>query len=221
MADQTEIQPQSSVVGASESPLNATVEISVPPLAYPTTNGPANRPWVSIALMVVVGLVRLVSIPLPNFVPIGALALFGGGRLRSWRAFAVPIVVMLATDGLLTFLKPYSAFYSGQQWVYGSILIYVLVGRWLCQGNSPVRIGLAALLGAVQFFLITNFGVWATGGEGGYPHTLAGLVACYDAGIPFFRYGTLPADLFYSGVLFGGYALATRLIPAPKARLAS
>jgi len=61
------------------------------------------------------------------------------------------------------------------------------------------------------FFVVTNFGTWAVSGM--YPMTLAGLAACYLAAIPFFQ-NTVVGDLFYSGVLFGGFALLERAIPA-------
>ena len=59
------------------------------------------------------------------------------------------------------------------------------------------------------FFVITNFGVWAF--DGLYPRTFEGLVVCYIAAIPFFG-NTLAGSLFYTAVLFGGFALAERKI---------
>ena len=64
--------------------------------------------------------------------------------------------------------------------------------------------------GSVLFFVVTNFGVWLVGDL--YPRTLEGLVACYVAGIPFFR-NTLAGDLLYAAVLFGGLAVAERRFP--------
>jgi hypothetical protein len=49
--------------------------------------------------------------------------------------------------------------------------------------------------------------------SGFYPHTLAGLEACYIAAVPFFQ-NSLAGDLFYTTLLFGGFALAERLVPA-------
>jgi hypothetical protein len=49
-----------------------------------------------------------------------------------------------------------------------------------------------------------------------YPLTAGGLVACYVAAIPFFQ-NTLAGDLFYSGLLFGGFALAEYLVPRLRA----
>jgi hypothetical protein len=66
----------------------------------------------------------------------------------------------------------------------------------------------------VTFFLITNFGMWLFSGF--YPLTSAGLAACYVAAIPFFQ-NTVAADLFYAALLFGGFALAERMVPRLRA----
>jgi len=44
-----------------------------------------------------------------------------------------------------------------------------------------------------------------------YPKSLAGLLACYIAAVPFF-WNTLAGDVLYAALLFGGYALADRLL---------
>jgi hypothetical protein len=46
-----------------------------------------------------------------------------------------------------------------------------------------------------------------------YPKTIAGLMACYAAGIPFFG-NTLLGDFVYAGILFGGFEWAQRRYPA-------
>jgi hypothetical protein len=76
--------------------------------------------------------------------------------------------------------------------------------------HAVPRVAAATFLGALQFFLITNFGVWAF--LNSYPRTAAGLVACYIAGIPFF-WNTLAGDALYATLLFGAFALAERLAP--------
>jgi hypothetical protein len=72
-------------------------------------------------------------------------------------------------------------------------------------------IGGAAMASSVLFFLLTNFGMWLFSGF--YPLTSAGLIACYVAAIPFFQ-NTLAGDLVFTGLLFGGFAIAERLLPA-------
>jgi hypothetical protein len=153
-----------------------------------------------------------------NLVPVGALALFAGSRLRSSRAWLVPLAVMLVSDLLLWYpqyrmgMSPFS--WLGTPLIYGSFVVYVLIGRLVRQGElSPPVIGGAALVGGAQFFLLSNFAVWLGGSL--YPKTLAGLGACYLAGVPFYQ-NTLAGDLLFSGLFFGVHAVLIRL-PAGSA----
>jgi hypothetical protein len=186
---------------------------------------PSVVPPLASGIAVAAGLMRLIRI-WPNFAPIGALGLFGGARLNSWQAVALPLGVMVASDYLLRAiynLMPFDPF------VYGSFLVYVLLGRLLCRTNSPWRIGLASVLGSVQFFLITNFGAWLTTGM--YPRTWDGLVTCYLAALPFYGLdsrlllgffgNTLLSDLLFTGCLFGAYALLSRKRVAVEAPVPS
>jgi hypothetical protein len=72
-----------------------------------------------------------------------------------------------------------------------------------------------SLAGSVLFFVVTNFATWAGGTM--YPHNAQGLVAAYVAGIPFFQW-TVLGTLFYSALLFGGFALLRRNVPALRAQ---
>jgi len=140
-----------------------------------------------------------------NFAPVGALSLFAGARLRGWRAYALPLALMAITDPLVggySFATPF---------VYAAFLINVWIGmRFLRNTESPVKIGSAAAAGSLQFFLISNFGVWLRFPES-YAHTLSGLGLCYARAIPF--YGrTLAADLLYSAALFGLHAWLSRRV---------
>lgn len=161
-------------------------------------------------LTVLAALLRLVPHP-PNFAPVGSVGLFGGARLRGWQAYCVPLLAMLLTDPIRSWMEGYYAAYSWSTLIiYGSLLIYVALGRIFLRNSSSVwRIGSVALAGSMQFYLITNFPSWWAGSL--YPHTWGGLAACYIAGLPFFG-RTLLSDLFYSGVLFSAYALLARRI---------
>ena len=191
----------------------------------------ALRTLLIFALIVVAAVLRLAPHPW-NFTPVGAIALFSGALIRDRRlAVLFPMLVMLATDAVIGFNR--LSFL-----VYASFLVSVLIGRTVvgagfslppeagaspqakrgfeAEGNMRApkyvlsRIGAATSLGALQFFLITNFGVWAF--LNSYPRTGAGLVACYIAGIPFF-WNTLAGDAVYATLLFGGFFLAERLAP--------
>lgn len=75
------------------------------------------------------------------------------------------------------------------------------------------RIAGATFLGSLQFFLITNFGVWAFLNT--YPRTATGLATCYIVGFPLF-WNTLAGDATYAALLFGAFFLAERFAPRPR-----
>jgi hypothetical protein len=139
-----------------------------------------------------------------NFTPVGAMALFSGALIKDRRlAFFFPLLALFAGDLVVGFHKLLPI-------VYASFLINVLIGRFLADNRTVARIGGATFLAALQFFIVTNFSVWAF--LGSYPRTGAGLFACYVNGLPFF-WNTLAGDLVYATLLFGGFALAERLFP--------
>jgi hypothetical protein len=155
---------------------------------------------------IVFGAAALRVAPHPmNFAPIGALALFGGAYFSSKRvALVISILSLVAGDVFIGFhrLMPY---------VYASFLVSVAIGFWLRRKRSAPRVAIATFAGAVQFFIVTNFALWASS-IGSYPKTAMGLAACYVAGIPLL-WNTLAGDAFYATLLFGGMALAERKFP--------
>jgi hypothetical protein len=87
-----------------------------------------------------------------------------------------------------------------------------LLGMGILQKPSVLRVAMGTLASATSFFLLSNFVVWAGGGfEAMYPHSLAGLGACYVAGLPFYR-NDLVSTAITAGALFGLPALATKLV---------
>ena len=160
-----------------------------------------------LSAIVLVAAMRLVPHP-PNFTPIGAIALFGGAYFgRRALAFVAPLGALLLSDLVL-------GFYSGMAINYLATALIVLIGWALRAQVTPIRVGLAAVASSVTFFLVSNLGVWTSGGL--YPRTLEGLAACYVAAIPFFQ-NTLAGDLVFSALLFGGFALAERGVPLLRA----
>jgi hypothetical protein len=158
-----------------------------------------------IAIMIVLA-AALRIVPHPwNLAPIGAIALFSGSMFRNrWIAFLLPLASLFAGDVFV-------GFYKLMLIVYASFAVSVAIGRWLGEDRTVARIGGAVLLGALQFFAVTNFAMWALGGF--YPKTAQGLANCFSAGVPFF-WNTLAGDALYAGILFGGFALAEKLLPA-------
>ena len=158
-----------------------------------------------LAYLMIVGAVflRLTPHP-PNFAPIAAMALFGGSYLGKKYALLIPLATMIVSD---YFLAPTHMFHSTTFYVWGSFLISGLLGLSIRRAVKPSNIIAASFLASLQFFLITNFGVWATGM---YSRSWDGLIQSYIMGVPFFRW-TLLGDLFYTGVFFGSYQLAKKV----------
>jgi hypothetical protein len=140
-----------------------------------------------------------------NFTPIGAMALFSGAMFRDRRvAFLFPLVALFVGDLFV-------GLYRIIPIVYASFLLSILIGTRLANRRSILRIGGAVFLGALQFFLVSNFAIWKFYDT--YPHTLAGLVTCYILGLPLFG-NTLAGDAFYATLFFGIFALAEKYFPA-------
>jgi len=140
---------------------------------------------------------RLIPHP-PNMTSIAAVALFGGAYFSDKRlAFAVPVAALFLSDLVL-------GLYRHMEVVYLSFALVVLIGAGLQRRRTAPFVAGAAVLSSALFFAITNFGVWVF--EPLYPKTVAGLIGCYVAAIPFF-WNTLTGDLLYTFVLFGGFAL--------------
>ena len=162
------------------------------------------RAILAAVMIVLAAVLRIVPHPW-NFTPIGAMALFSGAMFRDRRAaFLFPLVALFAGDLFIGLHRLIPV-------VYASFLLSVLIGTGLANRRGLLRIGSAVFLGALQFFLVTNFAVWQLFGT--YPHTPSGLAACYIAGLPFFG-NALAGDALYATLFFGAFALSEHFFPA-------
>ncbi len=155
---------------------------------------------------------RLIPHP-ANMAPIAAMALAGGVYLDKRFALVIPMIALILSDLVI-------GFHPTIPFVYGSFLLIGGLGLWLRNHKRPVPVFLTTVGSSVLFFVVTNFGVWLTGGGWAYPRTLAGLGECYIAAIPFFR-NTLIGDLVSTAVLFGIFEAAALLQARRVERAAS
>ncbi|HLK61836.1 MAG TPA: DUF6580 family putative transport protein [Bryobacteraceae bacterium] len=154
----------------------------------------------AIALMVLAALVRVVQNL--NFAPVGAMSLFCGARMRGWKAYVLPLALMVVTDPLV------GGYSRATPLIYACFLLNVWIGTHLRKTENPLWIGSASMAGSVVFFLFTNFAfLFPTT----YAHNFAGILQSYAAGIPFFG-RTLASDLVYSAALFGLHAWLSRTV---------
>lgn len=158
-----------------------------------------------------------------NFTAIGGGLLFFGSRMgasdgpqRFTRLTALKLIsalaVLMATDYYLTVYAYGFAFHVSAYlvtWLWYAAVC--LIGMGLLEKPSALKVGIAALASSTSFFLISNFMVWIGGSMSLYPHTLAGLSACYVAAIPFYR-NDLVSTAITAGALFGLPVLAAKIV---------
>jgi len=166
-----------------------------------------------VALCVVTRLASTEGLFPPNFAAVGAAAMMAGFILRRrWLALATPVTAMLTADLLIGFYD-----WRMMAVVYASFLVPVGIGLAIrASGRSGLRLagwlGAGAVGNSLVFFGASNLAHWAFTGM--YAKTLGGLVACYSAGLPFYKY-TLAGDATFTLVLFGSWALARQVRPRP------
>lgn len=172
----------------------------------PSTTTTSRNLLLAVGLILLAAASRLLPHP-PNFVPVGAMALFGAAALpQRWLAAAVPLVAFYLSDLVLNntlYAEYFTGFYWGiSGWTAVAIVLMVLLGMGMLRNLtfSWLRVGGAAVGATLVFFLVTNFGVWATSTL--YPKNAAGLLAAFAAGVPFLV-NSLLANLLFSGALFG------------------
>jgi len=179
------------------------------------------------------------AVVLWNASPLTALFLYGGARFpeRRWAYFAPLAAIFLSDIGIGLLRRDMSqGLHPGIPAIYGSYMVIVWLGtqvrkiqenatcvksggtdgaprpRWQAVLISLTAAAGAGIAGEVVFFIVTNFAMWVVQTDY-YPHTAAGLVQCYAAGIPFFKYAVASTPIFAIG-LFGGTALVESWLPA-------
>ncbi len=146
--------------------------------------------WI-ISIIILLAAFRFVPHP-PNVTPIAAMALFSGAAFTSRvLAYFIPLAAMVISDIII-------GFHSTVWYVYAGVALMVFIGSTIKQ-LSVVRVGLAAILASIIFFLITNFGAWLH--HDMYSQNLNGLLQAYVAGLPFLR-NSLIANIIFSYLVF-------------------
>ena len=141
------------------------------------------------------GILSRLIIHVPNFTPVIAIALFGGVYLSSRQALWLPLLLLAVTDILI-------GFHNTMPYTWSSIFFISLTGLWLKKHKSSKTIFISSVWSSILFFVVTNFGVWLSGGL--YPLTFVGLRDCFILAIPFFKYELL-ATCLYTVLFFGLY----------------
>ncbi len=162
-------------------------------------------------LLTLIGvLVHSVPHPWLPFTAVGGSLLYFGARRPLWQGI-VPVGILAVSDYYLT-TQVYGFPFAVQgyllTWAWYAAVI-VLGALLLKSRTSVARVASATLLGSTSFFLVSNYAVWAAQ-PGMYPHTFSGLMACYAAGLPFYR-NDLVSTAIVAGLVFGTPVLLARM----------
>ncbi len=145
-----------------------------------------------VAIILFLAFSRLIPHP-PNFTPVGAIALLSGAFSKDLKfALLIPLIAMLLSDAVI-------GFHSSILYVYTAVAMIVIGSHYYLKQLSFISLSLAALISALVFFAITNFGAWLS--HDMYAHTISGLSQAYIAGIPFFK-NTLLSNVLFTAVAF-------------------
>jgi hypothetical protein len=159
-----------------------------------------------------------------NFTAVGGSLLFFGSQLGAdktsasprgftWRSaakLASAVAALMATDYYLTvFAYRYPFHVRGYLVTWLWYAAVCLLGMGILRKPTVLRVAAGVLASATSFFVLVDFAVWAGGRL--YPHTLAGLEACYIAAIPFYR-NDLVSTAITAGALFGLPVLAAKIV---------
>lgn len=137
----------------------------------------------------------------PNFAPIGAIALLGGIAL-GWRTSLWLMFTILVSSDLVL------GFYSGMEWTWLSFGLIISLATLVKRLPAWWRIPIGAFGSSAVFFIVSNFGTWVASGM--YSHDIMGFVQCYVAALPFYK-ATVLSDLLFGALLLSAYEVAPKI----------
>lgn len=164
---------------------------------------------------------RFMLLDLPNVKPVAAIVMFAAFWFRSFRVAGLSLLLIILVSNVGLDSCPWQVTCG----VVGGLLVAAGLGR-LFQSRfdsaqsvsasplSAISMLLGSALGmSIAFFLISNFSVWAMGQW--YPLTPSGLVQCFAAAVPFFKY-TLCGDMMFCTSLFGAWWIVASLVSSQQ-----
>ena len=137
---------------------------------------------ISIGIFLALAASRFVPHP-PNFTSLIAISFYIPAIL-GLRFLPAVLVCFGLTDLII-------GFHGTILFTWGSVIVIGFISTKLFKSISSRISG--ALLGALIFFIITNFGVWSLGS---YGYTIEGLLACYTLALPFFGHSLISTLVF-------------------------
>jgi hypothetical protein len=156
--------------------------------------------------LVAVGVAGRLWQPGWHVTPMAAVALAAGATFPH---VAVAASVPLAALAIGNLALPGYGSLAMAAVIYAATAWPVLLGGILRRGGWTAVVG-GALASSLVFFVSTNLAHWLLTAD--YPRTAAGLLECFVAALPFYRWMPV-GDLVWSLAVFGGLAVVQAGVP--------
>ena len=141
---------------------------------------------IAFSVLIILSASRLIPHP-PNFTTLIALSFYVPV------IFGVKYIIIVLISFVITDI--FLGFHALTIYTWGSVVIIGLISKYFNHNIYFRSIGV--FLGAILFFIISNFGVWLSGT---YGYSMNGLILCYWLAIPFFS-NTILSTIFYSTII--------------------
>ena len=139
---------------------------------------------ICLGIFLALAISRFVPHP-PNFTSLLALSFYVPALLG--RKYIPVVILSFAITDLVI------GYHYGTFFTWGSVFLIGIISNYFADTFFKRMSG--ATLGAVIFFIVTNFGVWISGM---YGYSLKGFITCYTLAIPFFAYSVISTLIFSS-----------------------
>ncbi len=138
----------------------------------------------TIGIFIILAASRIIPHP-PNFTSLIALSFYVP---LIFGVTYIPVVLLsfVITDILI-------GFHSTLFFTWGSVVLIGIFSKFFISTNLKFRF-IGVVSASFIFFVISNLGVWLSGG---YGYSFSGLLECYFLAIPFFG-NTLLSTIFYT-----------------------
>ena len=136
----------------------------------------------TLGVLIVLSASRFVPHP-PNFTSLIALSFYLPAFFGR-KSIGILVIAYAVTDFII-------GFHNTILFTWGSVILIGLMSHYF-RTNIKYRI-LGSFIGAILFFVVTNFGVWSFGG---YGYDFNGLILCYFFSSTFFGYTVLSTLIF-------------------------
>jgi len=135
-----------------------------------------------LGIFMAIAISRFVPHP-PNFTSLIALSFYVPAILGL--SYIPAVILSFAITDIVI------GYHTGTFFTWGSVFLIGMIAQSFSKTLISRLSG--ALIGALIFFLVTNFGVWASGM---YGYTVSGFIDCYFLAIPFFAYSLISTIMF-------------------------